>query len=249
MTTFAASKHFCHDYLANESRIVNWGMMVLKKWQLEPSSKTACTREGNKNKIYMTTQIAGGWSAADVRMSFFRHPISNRYPAKTVSLFNVYQMVRGPLYRPETMELRALKTEQEQRAYKQARLDFILPGGVFSYANDSSLVTASGLLGVDLDDIYDVEALKQRLMADKLFETLMLFRSPRGNGLKWFIEIDLGRCDYRQWFTGVRNYLLKVYRLTPEQVDPTSINVSRACWLCHDPEVYLRTDLIENFCI
>lgn len=182
-------------------------------------------------------------------MSFLRHPISNRYPAKTVSLFNVYQLVRGPYYQRETMDLRALTTEEEQRAFKQQHLDFILPAGIFSYASDNSLVRASGLLCIDLDGIEDVDVLKHKLLDDKLFETLMMFRSPRGRGVKWFLEIDLSKCSYRQWFTGVRNYLMATYGLTAEQVDSTSINVSRACWLCHDPQIYLRTDLIENFCI
>lgn len=182
-------------------------------------------------------------------MSFLRHPISNRYPAKSVSLFEVYQLVHGPYYEHETMELRAIAAEVAQRQYKQQRLDFILPGGQFNYANDASLIKASRLLCIDLDDIDDVEALKQKLLADRLFETMMAFRSPRGNGLKWFIEIDLTKCDYRQWFTAVRNYLMMTYGLTSEQVDSTSINISRACWLCHDPEVYIKTELIENFCI
>lgn len=182
-------------------------------------------------------------------MSFFRHPISNRYPTKTVSLFDIYQLIRGPYYQRETLELRALKTDEEQRAYKQARLDFVLPAGVFSYANDNSLVKASNVMCVDLDGVEDVVALEDKLLADRLFETLMIFRSPRGRGLKWVLQIDLDKCDYRQWFTGVRNYLMATYGLSTEQVDSTSINVSRACWLCHDPEIYLRTDLIENFCI
>ena len=182
-------------------------------------------------------------------MSFLRHPISNRYPSQTVSLFDVYQLIHGPAYERVTNELRALKTEDEQRQYKQQKLDFILPAGIFSYANDKSLVKESGLLCVDLDDIDDVEALKQRLLADKLFETMMLFRSPCNAGLKWLLRIDLTKCDYRQWFTGIRNYLMATYGLTAEQVDSTSINISRACWLCHDEHVYLRTDLIESFCI
>ena len=52
-------------------------------------------------------------------MSFLRHPISNRYPAKSVSLFEVYQLVHGPYYEHETMELRAIAAEVAQRQYKQ----------------------------------------------------------------------------------------------------------------------------------
>lgn len=183
------------------------------------------------------------------QMSFVEHPVSNCYPTRVVTPFDVYQLVHGPRYADETMTLRSLATEEEQRTYKQANLDAILSGGVFSYTNDNSMIKASGLVCLDLDDIDDVEALKQKLLNDKLFDTILLFRSPRGRGLKWFIGADLTKCDYRQWYMSVRNYLMKTYGLTEKQVDPLCANPSRRCWLCHDIDVYLRTDLIENFSI
>lgn len=212
---------------------------------------------------------AGGWRAAEARMSFFRKPITNHRPCGTVSLFWVYQYLRSPEARPETEELRAIASragltpeavKEQQRKYKGERLDWITPSGVFAYANDASMVEHSHVLCIDLDDISPiqkvrleggdaVDVLKNRLIDDPLFETLMAFRSPRGNGVKWLIEIDLTRCDHRTWFTGVRNYLMATYGLTDEQVDKHCGNPSRACYLTHDPDAYLRTDLIENFCI
>lgn len=182
-------------------------------------------------------------------MSFVPHPITNCYPTGVVTPFNVYQLVRGPRYLNVTDELRALATEEEQRAYKQANLDAVLAGGVFSYTSDTSMIKPSNLVCYDFDDIEDVGNLKNKLLEDRQFETIMLFRSPRGRGLKWLIEVDLTKCDYRQWYLSVRNYLMTTYGLTAKQIDPQCANPSRRCWLCHDPQIYLRTDLIENFCI
>ena len=164
--------------------------------------------------------------------------------------------------------------KDRQRDYKGQRLKYVTPSGVFTYCNDASIVRHSGLLCIDLDDIctvnevnpvfYDflpecynmatretdaVEQLKQRLIADPLFDTVMVFRSPRGNGLKWWIAIDLTKCGHRTWFAGVRNYLMIKYQLSDDQVDKHCGNPSRACYLCHDPLVYLRADLIEDFTI
>lgn len=230
-------------------------------------------------------------------MSFFRAPITNKVPAGRVTPFWVYQYLRSPEAKPETLELRAIakglfrqqdaegllqqqdaKTEQrvkdEQRKYKGSRLEYVTPSGVFGYCNDNSLISHSKVLCMDLDDIipvqevnpvfydfqpecYDaatketdaVEKLKWRLIDDPHFNTILAFRSPRGNGLKWWIEIDPCQCDHRVWFQGVRNYLMSQYQLTDHQVDKLCANPSRACFLSHDPLVYLKTELIENFCI
>ena len=221
-------------------------------------------------------------------MSFFRKPISNKWPAGQVTPFWVYQYLRSPEAKPETRELRALakvlwqqhddETQQtvkeQQRTFKGQHLDSVTPSGLFSYCSDASQVSHSKLLCIDLDDVcpiwevnpvfYDftlecynastketdaVEQLKWRLVNDKNFYTILAFRSPRGNGLKWWMEIDLERCDHRTRFQAVRNYLMARHGLTDHQVDKMCGNPSRACWLCHDPLVYLRTDLIENFCI
>lgn len=164
--------------------------------------------------------------------------------------------------------------KDRQRDYKGQHLKYVTPSGEFTYCNDASMVRHSGLLCLDLDDIcplgevnpvfYDflpecynmetretdaVEQLKQHLIADSQFDTVMAFRSPRGNGLKWWIAIDLTKCDHRIWFAGVRNYLMATYQLSDDQVDKHCGNLSRACFLCHDPLVHLRTDLIEDFTI
>lgn len=221
-------------------------------------------------------------------MSFFTKPITNKWPKWTVSPFWVYQYLRSPEAKPETLDLRAigkvlwgqhdeatqLAVKEQQRKYKGRNLDYVTPSGVFSYCNDESLVSHSMLLCVDLDDLcpicevnpvfYDflsecynacttetdaVEVLKWQLINDKHFNTVMAFRSPRGNGLKWWVEIDLGKCDHRTWFQAVRNYLMARHGLSDHQVDKLCGNPSRACFLSHDPLVYLRTDLIEDFTI
>ena len=164
------------------------------------------------------------------------------------------------------------QAKDSQRGYKGSRLDYVTPSGTFAYCNDAGLLSHSKVLCMDLDDIVpvwevnsvfydltpecynmatkesdDVEQLKWRLIGDTQFNTVMAYRSPRGNGLKWWLEIDPARCDHRTWFQGVRNYLMARYGLTDHQVDKMCGNVSRACYLSHDPLVYLRTDLIEHF--
>ena len=198
---------------------------------------------------FTTNNITGGWNPAEVKMSFFRKPITNKRPeAVPVTLFQVYQYVRGRWAMPETEHLRSIADKDEARQYKGSSFDYITPSGIFSYCSDQCLMKHSEVQTMDLDELNErTDEMFQKLIADHMFETLLLFRSPRGNGLKWFIHIDLMRCDHRTWFTAVRNYLLATYQLTDKQVDAQCINVSRACFLCHDEQAYLKPELIEYF--
>jgi hypothetical protein len=180
-------------------------------------------------------------------MSFFRKPITNKQPLKTVSLFELFTMVHERYAIVETETLRTISDHNQARQYKGQHFDYVTPSGVFSYCSDASLVQHSGAICLDLDNLNDVEAMRQALLADEMFETLLLFRSPSGNGLKWFLPIDLSRCDHKTWFTAIRNYLMACYALTDKQVDPACRNVSRACYIGYDPDAYLKTELYEHF--
>ena len=189
------------------------------------------------------------WNPAEARMSFFKKPITNKWPtAQPVSLFQVFQFVHGPGAYPETRDLRLITDDNEVRDFKGLHFDYVTPSGIFSYCSDTSLIRHSGILCMDLDYLGDrVEELFKLLIHDPMFDTLLLFRSPRGFGLKWFIHIDLTRCDHRTWFQAVRNYLMHTYHLSDKQVDKMCGNPSRACYLCYDPDAYLKPDLYEYF--
>ena len=199
--------------------------------------------------IGLQNKATEDWNPADVRMSFFKKPITNKWPVKeTVSLFQVYYYVRSREAMAATEELQKITDHEKARQFKGVSFDYVTPSGEFTYCSDSSLIKHSGVLCMDLDDLGDrVEELFQKLIDEKTFKTLLLFHSPSGKGLKWFIHIDLSRCDHRTWFTAVRRYLMMTYNLNEKQVDPLCSNVSRACFLGHDPEAYLMTKLIEFF--
>lgn len=176
-------------------------------------------------------------------MSFYNAPITNKTPSATMTLDEVAAMIQSEELAPQTEHLRGITDKAEARGYKGWNLPYVTPSGVFSYCSDDCLVKHSGVLCIDLDGVEDVDGLKRLLIADRHFQTLMAFRSPSGNGVKWFIVIDLSVCDHRAWFHAVRNYLLETYQfLTPKMVDVQCQNPSRACFLCFDPCVYVKLD-------
>ena len=176
--------------------------------------------------------------------SFFNAPITNKTPLRTVTLQQVAKALKSNWLERQTTELRTIADKEEARRYKGRNFPYVTPAGVFSYCADADIVKWSSVLCMDLDHIGDVEVLKRKLIADRLFTTLMAFRSPSGDGLKWWIEVNLKKCGHRQWFDAVRNYLMSpAYGLSDKQADPSVRNESRACFLCYDPDVYLHPAL------
>lgn len=179
-------------------------------------------------------------------MSYFAPPITNKVPLASMRLEEVAELIKGNLLEAQTRFLRSITDKAEARSYKGRSLPYVTPSGVFSYCNDESLIKHSNVLCIDLDGVEDVEALKRKLIADGHLVTLMAFRSPSGNGLKWFLLIDLSLADHKTWFHAARNYLLETYSdLTEKMVDRQCQNLSRACFLCHDPAVYVNHDSLD----
>lgn len=173
--------------------------------------------------------------------SFYRRPASSVRKYKDIGLADVYNYIVGRYAAEQTRLLRAIGDEKERRKFKGENFDFVTFSGSFSYRSDKCLLQHSGLLCIDIDHLGGrLPLMRQRLLDDPCLDTLMLFVSPSGTGLKWVVPIDLQQADHRTWFKAVGNYLAKTYGM---EADPACINVSRACFLPYDPDCYIRPDL------
>ncbi len=171
------------------------------------------------------------------KVSFFQRPISNTIPSAEKSLVEIYHLIKGDKYALRTQSLRCQSDTKEAKQYKAERFDYVTFSGVFSKRSDKSLIEHSGLLTIDFDDIEEIEELRIVLLEDPYFETEMLFVSPSGNGLKWIIPIDLATHTHKEWVIAVGNYMEHSYGIA---IDGSGKDPSRACFLPHDPEVYIN---------
>lgn len=188
-------------------------------------------------------------------VSFFKAPAQSVTPLKSADVKGIYRYITE--YRPAmqaTDELRAILKDvregkadiKEARKYKASHFDFVCFSGTFSYRNDNQLIMHSGLLCIDLDHVGDRKvlwSLRERLIADPHFTTWLLFTSPSGDGLKWVIEIDLSKCDHLTWFRAMQNYVRATYDI---EIDKQCSNVSRACFLPHDPVCYVHPSIFNQ---
>ena len=136
------------------------------------------------------------------------------------------------------------RPSQNARTYKAANFDYCTFSSTFTARNDKALILHSGLLCVDFDHLSDVSTLFNKLLKDEYFDTQLLFRSPSGDGLKWIIPIDLTQATHSNYFTAVANYISQTYGV---EVDKSGKDISRACFLPHDPQAFINPKLTFDF--
>lgn len=174
---------------------------------------------------------------AKPRFSFYRCPITNTTPYALINPLHVYKVVKGIRYKEQTMELRGIKNAKAASEFKRTHFDCVTFSGEFSKRCEPGLIRHSGLLTLDFDHVENLPLLKETLHSDTRIETILMFVSPSGNGLKWIVPIDIQQIPHHLWFTAISSYLKTTYDL---KVDPSGKDVSRACFLPHDPEVYIH---------
>lgn len=169
--------------------------------------------------------------------SYFNKPVTNVIPSRQASLVEVYKLIKGSNFVECTSTLRKIQDVKEARKFKAFNFDYATFSGVFSKRNDKNLKKHSGLLTIDFDHLDDISLLKESLLKDEYFETELLFTSPSGDGLKWIIPIELTKVGHQDYFKAVANYIQKTYSL---EVDASGKDISRACFLPHDPNVFIN---------
>lgn len=177
------------------------------------------------------------------KFSYFKAPVSNIYPKNTLSLVEAYELIKSNKNSLITEQLRAIQAKDEARKFKALKLDYATFSGTFEKRNDKALLNHSGLLTIDFDHIADLQQLKYQLLNDEYFETELLFVSPSGDGLKWIIPIDITEATHQNFFNAIANYIKEVYQL---EVDKSGKDVSRACFLPFDPEVFINPKYLQQ---
>ena len=184
--------------------------------------------------------------------SIFRRPISNKYPYQVVNLIDVFNYIISDYAKDRTREYRGIKIDKYRRQFKADKFDYCTFSGIFSIRADKAIIQHSGYICLDFDHLKDVEATFRQLKEDQYFDTLLLFRSPSGDGIKWVISFtdsyfrygndgeSLGEYQER-FFISLYNYIFNHYDV---EVDKHCRNLSRACFLPHDPDAFLNPSLL-----
>ena len=123
---------------------------------------------------------------------------------------------------------------KEIKDLKKKTAPLVTISGSFSARKDDAIRQHSGFIAIDIDNLEDAAAVKERIGADHYIYSCFL--SIGGNGLCLIIKIDGTR--HLDAFNGIAAYLYNEYQLI---VDQSGKNVSRARFVSYDPFMLLNT--------
>lgn len=197
--------------------------------------------------------LASASAASLARFSFFTKPITSQQPVMEYSLVDAYNYLKSGISSMATAKCRALPID-ERPVFKKYNFDFCTFSGLFVQRKTEKLIRHSFLVCFDFDHLKDVEAVGLTLLSDPYFETLLLFRSPSGDGLKWVVSMEQNYTHRERFFPAetpasyhplffhaVQHYLRNTYSL---EVDEKCKDVARACLLPFDPQAYINPSLL-----
>ena len=172
--------------------------------------------------------------------NYYRGPITNLTPHAAITALQLWGVLTSPRHRARTEALRAAPVGSPQRAELKKGLDYVTPAGTFTHRQNEALLQRSGLLVLDFDHVPDLAAARAALLADELFapELALLFGSPSGDGLKALVRAELSdphRDSFRAW----ADYLAGKYASLGLVPDEAGKDISRACFVPHDPAAWL----------
>jgi Protein of unknown function (DUF3987)/VirE N-terminal domain len=182
----------------------------------------------------------------EARISFFNAPITNVYPLRTMILSELALYIAKSL-KPETLALRAIEDVKLKSEFKKANFHVGTFSGSFKKRLDNAIIKHTQLICVDIDNLTEaqLQLVKALVIAD-VTHTLFCFISPSGNGLKIVYAIDTNLGTQKAWYMAWSHYLALLCGLPTSKIDSSCSNVSRACFLCHDPEVFINPKLLSD---
>ena len=173
--------------------------------------------------------------------SYFKGPITNVIPTRDITVGELYWLIKSDTLVELTQQLRSAPEKSEVREQLKKRLPYVTPAGTFAKRANTQLIARSGLIVLDFDHVSDVVSTRARLLADPHLPIELLYISPSGNGIKAFVKVPLEH-EHQDNFAALTACVQR-HGLTP---DPCGKDWARACFVCHDPGVWIHPSHLQK---
>lgn len=142
--------------------------------------------------------------------------------------------IRSDAHKAAVAAIRS-EADKKKRSVLKKKLPGAIFAGTFSTRRADAVETRSGILVLDVDDVGDAPALRDRLAGDR--HVRAAFVSPSGAGIK--IVMPTGERAHGDAYRAAEVYLRNAYGA---EVDPSGKDICRMCFLSHDPDMVENTD-------
>jgi hypothetical protein len=180
------------------------------------------------------------------KFSLYQGPITNCMPYKTITVYELWRQICNPPAPRRLLFERIRATKYGSKEYEAAKklLPYVTVGGIFERRALDGLLQASGLGVLDYDNYPDVQGLRKILLASEEARRVMamVFISPSRRGLKVVVRLPPDATSYAAGLQAVHEWLSKQCPSLVSGYDPSGSDISRACFLNHDPKAWIHDD-------
>lgn len=169
------------------------------------------------------------------KVSYYLNGITTTKPYKAVALPDVVRAIKCRKSEKLTESLRAISNEEQSARFKRTHFDYVTFSGTFSARKSSKLLSYSGYMVIDLDEV-DPLVVKQKLLRQHYFDVALMFTSPGGYGVKVVVNSTTAQ-QHKQVF---RMYQRCFERRLGVKVDNSGSDIARACFVAYDKDVYFN---------
>ncbi|MBK9478336.1 MAG: DUF3987 domain-containing protein [Bacteroidetes bacterium] len=169
-------------------------------------------------------------------------------PVEKKSLLLIGKDIISDKYKTEVEEIRNLiaQGKKEEADNKKKQLLAFTPSAVFSEKRQMPFLEMySGFVHLDFDKLTQEQLQTAFAIISKISYTSLCFISPSGNGLKVFVEVSTELEHHDIAYFQVQKYYEDATGL---KADPSCKDVTRLCFMSHDPNAY-RTIQNEKFIV
>ena len=169
-------------------------------------------------------------------------------PVEKKSLLLIGKDIISDKYKTEVEEIRNLIAQgnKAEADNKKKQLLAFTPSAVFSEKRQMPFLEMySGFVHLDFDKLTSEQLQTAFAIISKISYTSLCFISPSGNGLKVFVEVSTELEHHDIAYLQVQKYYEDATGL---KADPSCKDVTRLCFMSHDPNAY-RTIQNEKFIV
>lgn len=149
-----------------------------------------------------------------------------------LSIDEILRKIKNGEWQDLALKIMAEKDKDKRNELKKF-VPYFTPSGKFEHRKATGLIAHSGLIGIDIDEVENIEAVRQILKSDEY--TYSVFKSISGYGLCVLVRIEPDK--HKEAFEALAKYYFEILR---HPVDPSCKDVSRARFVSYDPDLYVN---------
>jgi hypothetical protein len=178
-----------------------------------------------------------------IRFSYYNSDLGIRQTTPTghLTIEECTKIIRSVDLKLKTDLLRRIQEPKKKKDLKES-LPYVTFSGTFSSRANDKLMERSNYFCIDLDHVGGLKEINDiEKTVSNNYPPALSFISPSGEGIKIVFKINPDAGSHLDFFNAIQSFIKKK---TGKDIDEQCKDISRACFLCHDPGIVTETPAI-----